>query len=397
MTITVRDLESLRQGEPPADNELLVDMTVESETWLDGFAEHYLSNYVANGGSKVKVLIGSAGVGKSHLLRCVESRASKLGYIAVYFSARDWDNRLNDLPDLYRTISSKLDHEQLVRGLCLSVAANLGYGQNDYSGDTQLVPLVIEDGLNRNDAEREIRNAIGRTFRDVDFGSSFATFAYTVARNRMITGLEEGIHIALKWLCGQKLDRHERQATGLFETLQKVNARAWLNSLIRLLNIVGMTGLVVLIDDLETLTERSPLNGRYLYSAMAIKDTYELLRQLIDDVEMLSGFMMLAAGRRVIVEDEKRGFKSYEALWMRLQTGLVPSEHFNPYADIVDVDAHLEALGPEFAQKLSTQLRQVLQAWGCRRIVGDEIPDLTEQTPLRAAVMENAWLAERTV
>jgi hypothetical protein len=259
------------------------------------------------------------------------------------------------------------------------------------------VTLLIEEGLNRYNAEREIRNAMGRTFRDVDFGSSFSTFAYTVARNRMITGQEDGVQIALRWLCGQKLERHERQATGLFETLQKANARAWLNSLICLLNIAGITGLVVLIDDLESLTERSPLNGRYLYSAMAINDTYELLRQLIDDVEMLSGFMMLAAGRRDIVDDEKRGFKSYEALWMRLQTGLVPSEHFNPYADIVDVDAHVEALGPEFAQHLSTQLMQVLQTWGCRRIFNDEIPDLTEQTPLRAAVMENAWLAERTV
>lgn len=139
----------------------------------------------------------------------------------------------------------------------------------------------------------------------------------------MIDGNEKDIHLALKWLSGDKLERYEKKDLLLFEQLQRVNARYWLNSLIRILKIAGMTGLVVAIDDLEVMTERSKETGRFIYSPNAIKDICELFRQLIDDAELLNNFLLLLAGRREVIEDEKRGFVSYDALWMRLQTGLV--------------------------------------------------------------------------
>lgn len=309
--------------------------------WLDPFAQHYLYNYIACGGSKVKVLVGNEGAGKTYLLRCVEADACRQGYAVVRLSARDVSHRLNDLPNLYRVIFSQIDREKLVWGLCRTVAARLGYDESRYAGEGKLTPLLLEDGLPRYDAEREIRSAAAKLFRQSDFGPSFATFAYTVARDGLIEGLgAEAFDVQLRWLAGEKLDRLQQHETGLLEQLKKVNARYWLNSLIRLLRLAGLTGLVVAIDELEVMTERSPETGRFLYPQTAIRDTCEMFRQMIDDVELLNGFLLLLSGRRQIIEDEKRGFKSYEALWMRLQTGLVPSVRFNPYADIVDVDAH---------------------------------------------------------
>ena len=316
-------------------------MTKGRAVWLDIFRRHYLYNYIACGGSKVKVLVGGEGTGKTHLLRCVSTDAAQLGYATVSLSARDITRRLNDLPNLYRVIAREIDQQQLVRGLCRSVAVRLGYGEDRYSGEGKLLPLLIEGGLPRYDAEREIRNTAAKMFRQVDFGPSFVTFAYTVAREGLIEGQgAEAFGMQLRWLTGEKLNRQEQHETGLLEQLKKVNARYWLNSLIHLLRLAGMTGLVVSIDDLEVMTERSQETGRFVYPPAAIKDTCEIFRQMIDDVELLNGFVLLLGGRRQIIDDERRGFKSYEALWMRLQTGLVPSARFNPYADVVDVDAH---------------------------------------------------------
>jgi len=167
-----------------------------------------------------------------------------------------------------------------------------------------------------------------------------------------------------------------------------------LNSLIQVLNAAGLTGLVVLIDDIEEITRAAPGTGRHLYTSNAVKDTCELFRQLIDDTELLHGFVLILAGGREIVEDVKRGFQSYEALWMRLHPGLARGQRFNPYSDIVDIDLLYEAKGEDFSQQVAARLSQLLQEAGFRRRYR-ELPDLSGHSDLRARVMETALLMER--
>ena len=73
MNIDELDLEDLKSGVPPSNAGLLAGMTQGREDWLDRFQEYYLYNFIRRGhGSKVKVLVGSEGTGKTHLLRCVD-------------------------------------------------------------------------------------------------------------------------------------------------------------------------------------------------------------------------------------------------------------------------------------------------------------------------------------
>ncbi len=396
MKIDELDLEDLKSGVPPSNGELLAAMTQGRTDWLDRFQEHYLYNFIGRGhGSKVKVLIGGEGTGKTHLLRCVEQDARALGYAAAYLSLRELDYRLNNIPILYRAIVGQIDKEALVRGLCRCVANTLGYGEDEYDGSERLLPLLVErEGWAVNDARKQIRTAIGQAFRDLDIGPAFTTFCFLAAAARMVNGQEEPLRTALRWLSGEKLDLGDRKATNLFETLQKSNARAWLNSLIQVLNIAGMTGLVVLIDDLDEIIGPVAAGSRHLYSTNAIKDTYELFRQLIDDADLLNGFVLLMAGRKEMVEDLKHGFKSYEALWMRLQSGLTPGRYFNPYCDIVDLDLYAAVQSTDFPLQVAAALGRLLQEAGFRRRY-QEVPDLNGHSQLRARVMETAMLMER--
>ncbi len=388
MLITDADIDALLSGQPPDSDELLVGMTLGRDRWLDRMRDHYLANYLADGGSKVKVLVGGEGTGKTHLLKSVLEDAATAGYATVFLSAREY--RLNDLPSLYRAIVRQVDTDELVYGLCHQVAKKLGYGQ--YGEEDDLLTFLLEDrGLTRDLAIHEIQRAISQVVRDVDFSASFRAFVYSITTNRLISGNREGVRLALRWLAGDKLERHQKQATLLFERLQKVNARYWLNSLIRLLRLAGITGLAVAIDDLEVMTERNPETRRHRYTPSAIKDTCELFRQMIDDVELLDHFLLLLAGRPDMIEDDRRGFKSYEALWMRLQTGLLPLEKFNPLADIIDTDSHLVANGKDFGDRVQTRLKQLLQETGIP-LYSREVPDLEETSALRAKVIETAYM-----
>jgi len=395
MQINELDIQDIRLGQPPLNDELLTRMTLGRELWLERVREYYLVNYIANGGSKVKVLVGSEGSGKTHLLRCLQHDAKTLGYETVYLCARDYDDyRLNNLPSLYRAIVQQIDPERLVRGLCCRVAEQLGYQADKYDGTDLFLHLLIEDTeLPRNEATRQIEKAAVQVFKDVDFGPSFTAFAYRVINNRMIKGNEGDIALALKWLSGEKLERHERKDLLLFEQLQRNNARYWLNSLVRILKIAGMTGLVLAIDDLEVMTERSRETGRFIYSPNAIKDICELFRQLIDDAELLNNFLLLLAGRWEMIKDEKRGFISYDALWMRLQTGLVQKK-FNPLADMVDTDAHLEVNGQDFPNQVQIHLRQILSEMGLE-LQYQGFPDLSQHSDLRARVIEVGTMIQK--
>ncbi len=395
MPIDEKDLDLLKKGEPPIHPDVLKAITIGRELWLDFFNEYHLYNFIYQGGSKVKVVVGSEGSGKTHLLRCIEQDARDQGYATVFFSLRDYQFKLNDLPTLYKTIVSHIDQEELIRGLCRKTASVLGYDRIKYDGSERLLPQMVEDGMMQVTAEKEIRNTTSQVFKDADFGSSFSAFAYTVVKERMIRGQNGTLSTALRWLSGEKLERHERQSTYLFEKLQKSNARYWLNSLIRLLKLAGWNGLVVLIDDVDVITSRSPETAHYYYTPNAIKDVCEIIRQLIDDTELLNSFVLILSGRYPMLEDEKRGFKSYEALWMRLQSGLVSVNRFNPFADIVNMDDFLKALGDQLEPKLIAKMNALFLSAGYERKFREALPVSSSISGFRAVVMENALLMNK--
>jgi len=394
MALVVEDIICLRNGAAPANLELIRDMTLGTGVWLDRFVPYYLNQYIPYGGSKVKVLVGSEGCGKTHLLRYIQQASLGMGYTSVFMTARSVGPKLCDVPNLYRLIAATLDMKQLITGLSQKVASSLGYGQSIYSGEDKLLPYIVEEGYGSPDAAREIRIAAGRLLKNADISASFFTFAFTMLKDRLIADDPEAKRIAMQWFSGEKISRSERRDSGLYESLQKATARRWLDSLLKLIVLSGQQGLVVLIDDLDVLYERSPETGRYLYTPSNNKDTYELFRQLIDDADLLKNLLVVLSGRRNLLDDDRRGFLSYEALWMRLQTGLVPSGTFNPLCDIVDVDQHLAAQGSDFPRCLSEHLGEVFARYGLKRKLRDKNGGMPPAQALKSIVIDNAYTSE---
>ena len=118
--------------------------------------------------------------------------------------------------------------------------------------------------------------------------------------------------------------------------ITRYNARHMLRSLCEIIRMSGYAGLVVLIDDLEILLSRSSL-VRLHYTKMRREDTYESIRQLIDEIDSLRNIMFVFGFDRELFDNENAGVKSYQALWMRIQNEIV-GERFNRFGDIVDLD-----------------------------------------------------------
>lgn len=143
--------------------------------------------------------------------------------------------------------------------------------------------------------------------------------------------------------------------------ITKYNARHMLRSLAELIHIGGKPGLLVEIDDLEILISRSSLETIH-YTKMKREDTYESIRQLIDDIDSMHNIMFVYAFNRNLIDEENTGLKSYQALWMRIQNE-VTGDRFNKFEDMVDLDrmisqVYTPALLVELSKQLLTNIKQ---------------------------------------
>lgn len=393
MKLKEQDIELLRKGQPPTTTSLLQGMTVGSDLWLDFVKAHYLDFFINKGGSKVKIVVGSKGSGKTHLLKLLEAEAQHLGYQVVYLSLKNEGFKLNDLPGFYRAIMKQIDKDRLFKGLCKRVALHLGYDENQYDGSSVLFQRMIEEGLPRSVAEKEFRSAVGKAFNQADFGPSFTLFAYTIVKDRMINGSSQVSEEAWKWFCGEKVVRRDRIALGFYEQLQKSNARYWIYSLARMLRLAGIRGLVVLVDDCDVLTQIDEGGRKYKYTPNQVKDACEMIRQLIDDFELLGYCKFVFAGENSIIDDDKRGFQSYEALWMRIRSGLIPTQRFNRLSDMVNTNLLLNEIGEDYPEKIATKLIKCLSEAGYVRKYNEVIEKISDDNDLRRVIKETAQLS----
>jgi hypothetical protein len=394
MSIKAEDIKLLCQGQPPKHYTLLDEMTLCRDAYLDFVEEYYLKNYIINGGSKVKLLVGPEGWGKTHLLRFIQNDAKKMGYQTVSISLQDQKKVLN-IVDLYKQCASSVDQDLLSAGLCRQAGKELGYSEDKYNGIKPMLPILIEEGLTRGEAIREIRKAVKRITRKSDLNPSFNVFVYNLLADRLIDNSSKGDEVYWKWFKGDKLEYYEKKSSHLFDKLNRINARVRLYSLIRLVQLSGSNGLVLLIDNLDVMTQRDPETQRYRCTPNAAKDIYELFRQLVDAAELLEYFFVVIAGRPEILSDERRGLKSYEALWQRLRTGLISSEHFNRFADMVDVGQLIKDAGgmDKFAKDANDRLREIIEENGLK-LKYKNIPPLKTESPLRQRLSETANMIE---
>ena len=138
-----------------------------------------------------------------------------------------------------------------------------------------------------------------------------------------------------QWLRGEKPPLSTLREFDITAQINRTNARAMLISLCHFLRKAGASGLLLTID-LRAATRKSDSGVRY--SPSAVMDLYEVLRELIDDLEHLPGLFILGlADQGLIAGDRRRTIDNYKALEMRIWPDVRPGDRQNPLAPLVMV------------------------------------------------------------
>lgn len=315
------------------------DKPVGIDFLTDFLTEKYIQEYIAQGGSKIKFVTGCAGSGKTYLLRFMCDKAQESNYRPVFFSAKNiW---LHDFKEIYLEILRQCRLMECLKGCAENLVRGMGYEPSEIpEGQTFIDYLAQEnmsDALNR----REIRTQLKEMFLDnLLLDNNFALAC------SMLTGSilgypvleDQSRDMLLGWLSGDRTVKlTQLRSLGLSPArITKYNARHMLRSLAEVIRMGGFSGLFIAIDDLEILISRSSLEEIH-YTKMKREDTYESLRELIDDIDSLHNIMFLCGFDRALLDDENAGIKSYQALWMRIQNE-VSGRRFNRFSDLIDLD-----------------------------------------------------------
>jgi hypothetical protein len=220
--------------------------------------------------------------------------------------------------------------------------------------------LGVEATLRRSLMER-----VNALLEQPGLDPTFAVAAAQAAGHRLgLFRLNELEHGALtRWFTAEKVTMSELRPLQIYERADRYSARDYLRSLAELARLSGFRGLVVCIDNMETVAHRSANTGQQRYTRSQRDEAYETIRQLIDDVDRCRSTLYLLAGRREFLEDEKAGLSSYEALRLRLLQE-VRATRFNPFADIVDLNA-ARATGYISAEALAEWMERVREYHEC--------------------------------
>ena len=367
-------LAQLASGDVVHSEQVLSQESVGIQFLTDFWKEQYLEEFIAAGGSKIKFLTGRPGSGKSHALSLFIAQAKELGYLALNLSAKDlW---LNDMRDFYLTVLEAANIEELLQHAAKRIIEEMGHNPDRIkAGHTYFDYLAeqgIADALNRQEIRNQLRHFFTANPRmDNNFANACSLLTGSILGHPILE--ESSQEILYGWLFGDKSIRVTMlRLVGLAPSkVTKYNARSLLASLVELVHVAGFTGLVITIDDVDVMADTSGMNPMR-YTKMRREDAYESIRQLIDDIDTFNHFMVVFGFDRVMLDDEAKGFKSYQALWMRIQNE-IKSDRINKFADIADLDAiATEVYSPAMVVELSRRLAEKVEKIDVLTTVIDE-------------------------
>ena len=276
-------IHALKSGTPPAPR-LARILHVGRKRWLDGM-DWYLDAAAEDELSAVRFIVGDYGSGKTHFLRVTAQLAYERSFVVSEVTL-DKDVRLDRFEIVWR---------QLLENLSVAGSEGGRFGIED------ILSRWCE-GIQTGDRLVEELEALDRLVGlDPDFRQAMRGYLHEWLTYGASTA---GLIPYLQWLKGDPV-----RPPGVRARIDRVSARAMLRSLVLFLRHLKFRGLVLFLDELELLLNQRP----------SVRDnSYEVLRQFIDDADSIPSMIILCSLTEQMLHDHHRGIPSYPALYQRI-------------------------------------------------------------------------------
>jgi bacteriophage exclusion system BrxC/D-like protein len=288
---------------------------------------------VRAGGTKFKAVRGEYGGGKTFFARWVQERAKHLGFAASEVQISETETPLHRLETVYRRLMERLSTASVETGALRSIVDGWFF---------TLEEDVLAGGIDPSDTEGLLaetdRLMQSKFSRITDLSPSFAA-ALRGYRRASAAGDNASADALLTWVAGQpNVSGKSIRDAGLRGDIDHFGALKALQGLLTMLRDGGHAGLVLVLDEVETLQR---VRGDVREKAL------NALRQLLDELPLYPGLYLIITGTPAFF-DGPQGVRRLTPLAQRLHTDFGTDPRFdNPRAPQIrlrgfDIDSLVE-------------------------------------------------------
>jgi len=255
-------------------------------------------NYVLNGNGMTKFIVGKYGSGKSLMLREIQERAWKNNFVVAKFQMEK-GARITNFQTLYYQIMHSLTTNE---------------SEHQGTNFQELFNNWI-DTLKSKSAEGNSAEAIQTVISTLNqYNLSFSRALLFYIRSRIQGDPAMSVAVA-SWLTGeQNIPSSVKKNFEVVGHIDNENAVHFLKAFVKLIHLLGYSGLVILVDELELImSERSDIR----------LTAYQNLRYIIDNCfnEELSHCLFVFGATQDWLDNEEKGPRIYPALFQRIGLG----------------------------------------------------------------------------
>ena len=310
-------VDALRRGTVPQRN--LDAFAVGLDVFDAAVGEELAS--VGAGGAKFKAVRGEYGSGKTFFVRWLQERAKREGFAAAEVQISEAETPLHRLETVYRRLTERLSTADTHQGALRSVLDNWFYALEE--------DVLAEGGVAEGAAAAllaQTTDLMERRLASVArhapaFATALRAYRRAVADNDRTTA-----EALLAWIGGQpNVGAAAKRYAGVKGDLDHFGALSFLQGLLVILRDSGFSGLVVVLDEVETLQRvRSDVREKSLNA----------LRQVIDEIDSgrFPGLYLVITGTPAFFEGPQ-GVQRLPPLAQRLAVDFSGTPRFdNPRA-----------------------------------------------------------------
>ena len=276
---------------------------------------------VAAGSGAFKAVRGEYGSGKTFFVRWLQERAKRKGFAAAEVQISEAETPLHRLETVYRRLAERLATADTHQGALRSILDNWFYALEE--------DVLAEGGVAEGDAGALLARTTDLLERRLASVARHAPAFATALRayRRAVAGNDRATAEALlAWIGGQpNVGAAAKRYAGVKGDLDHFGALSFLQGLLAILRDSGSAGLVVVLDEVETLQRvRSDVREKSLNA----------LRQVIDEIDAgrFPGLYLVITGTPAFFEGPQ-GIQRLPPLAQRLDVDFSGDPRFdNPRA-----------------------------------------------------------------